>query len=50
MHWLILEATEKCMKGTRKNASPAWRATAHQDRMQRGAQISTEEESERHSI
>lgn len=50
MHWLILETTEKFIKDSKKNTFPAWKAIAQQDRMQRGAQISMDEEPERHSI
>lgn len=50
MHWLVLEAAEKCIKESKKNTFPGWKAIAHGDRIQRGEQISTDEESERHSI
>lgn len=50
MHWHIFEATEKCVKHSKKNTFPVWKAIAHQDRIQRGAQISMDEESERHSL
>jgi len=49
MHWLILEAIEKCTD-SKKNTFPVRKPTAHQDRIQRGAQMSMDEESERPSI